>query len=123
MHKIALFLFLAVGFCANTFASAAIMAPFSNDFSSTVTEFSPSLQTQWGLVVDKYRNEILASPLIDKTSTSLVQFANLGGAPTSANHFSLSTTFTITASVGDFNSLGYAILASTPNATTNTSPF
>lgn len=123
MHKITLFLFLAVGSCANTFASAAIMAPFSNDFSSTAAEFSPSLQTQWGLVANKYRNEILASPGADKTSTSLVQFANLGGSPLTANGFSLHSTFTITNSVGDFNSLGFALLASTPNATTNTNPF
>lgn len=122
MHKITLFFLLAAGCCAHTFASAAIMSPYANDFSTSAADFSPTLSGQWSLVSGQYQNEILAGAL-NKTSSSMLMFSDLGGSPSTAKDFSLSTTFTITNTVGDFNSLGYAILANTADATTNANSF
>jgi len=124
MHNLTLFFFLAVGCCANTFASAAIVAPYSNDFSASVADFSPTLSGQWSLISGKYQNQIIADMIPgNESSSSTRQFLGLGGSPFTAKDFSLSTVFTITNSVGDFNSLGYAILANNADATTNANSF
>ena len=126
MYKLATVFLLAVGCCANTFASAAITAPYSNDFSSIVPpadeDFSPTLNGQWSVVGEKYRNQILSTPSEEKTSTSMLQFSNLGGSPLTANDFFLSTTFIVDpATVGTDNSIGFAVLGNSANATTNSS--
>lgn len=120
MHKISLFFFLAVGICANSIATAAIVVPYSNDFSTSVADLSSTLEGQWSLASGTYKNEILATAS-NKSSSSLLQFSDLGGSPSTAKDFSLRTTFTITSSVGDFNSLGFAILSNNADATTNSS--
>ncbi len=124
MQNIKVLSFLAVGCCANTFASAAIVAPYSNNFSTSVADFSPTLSGQWSLVAGKYQNQIIADLIPENnSSSSMLQFSNLGGSPLTAKDFSINTEFTITNSVGDFNSLGYAILASNADATTNATSF
>lgn len=122
MHKLSLVFLLAVGCCANTFASAAIMAPFNSDFSSTidpnpVAKFSPTLSGQWDIVANKYRNIIPANT----SSSSTLDFSNLGGLNTT--DFLLSTTFSFSGSVSDSgtNSIGFAVLSSSANATTSAS--
>lgn len=123
MHKLTLFIFFAVGCCASTFTAAAIV-PYSNDFSLSAADFSPTLSSQWSLNSGKYQNEILVDlDPNNNTSSSTRQFAGLGGSPSSANDFSLSTVFTVTNSVGDFNSAGYALLANNFDATATGTSF
>jgi hypothetical protein len=125
MHRLTLFLFLAVGCCAPTLSFAAITSPYSNLFfdPSSVSNHTATQATQWSVLpAGKYQNEILANAP-NKSSSSMVFFNDLGGSPFTAKDFSLSTTFTITNSINDFNSLGFAVLANNPDATTNTNPF
>lgn len=122
MQNIVLAVFLAVGCCANSLVSAAITAPYGNDFSSSVADFAPTTNGQWALVSGKYQNVILDS-LLNKSSSSLIKFDDLGGPALTAQDFSLSTSFTISNSVGDFNSFGFALLANNADATTNTTSF
>lgn len=119
MHKISLVFFLAVSYCAPSFASAAIMS-YSNDFAGSVAEFSETTDGQWTLGAGVYQNEIL-STASNKTSSSLLSFGTLGGPALLANDFSLSTTFIVTNSVADFNTLGFAFLGNSADATTNAS--
>ncbi len=122
MQNIVLVVFLAVGCCANSLVSAAITAPYGNDFSSSVADFAPTTNGQWSLVSGNYQN-VIHDSLLNKSSSSLIKFVDLGGPSLTAKDFSLSTTFTIINSVGDFNSLGYALLASNADATTNATSF
>lgn len=126
MRKIALFLLLAVGCCANAYASAAITSPYSNEFpdEGSVLNHIETLSGQWSVLPSgKYQNQILSSPLADKSSSSMLQFNDLGGLPEHAKDFSLSATFTVTNLVGYSNSVGFAILASNADATVNSNSF
>jgi hypothetical protein len=102
MHKVILYLFLAVSCCTNTIATAAITLPYSNDFSTSVADFTPKQSGQWLHVLGKYQNEILATAP-NKSSSSMFQSSDLGGSPLTAKDFTISATFTITDSIGDFN--------------------
>jgi hypothetical protein len=125
MHKLTLYFLFALGCCANTLLAAPITSPFFNDFgdASSVLNHTATASGQWSVLPSgKYQNEIIADMISNnESSSSMLEFTDLGGSPATAKDFVFSTVFTITKSTGSFNTVGFAILGNSANATTNAS--
>ncbi len=111
MSKTTLIIFLLTGLCAPCLATAAITAPYANDFSASASAFAATSSSEWTLGLGVYQNTVPNNA----TSTATLEFSNLGGA--NLNDFLIATTFTITNSTSSVNSLGFLALGESPDAT------
>jgi hypothetical protein len=106
-------------------ATAAITSPYFNDYAdeASVVLYTETTSDQWAVLPSgKYQNQIAADLISsNESSSSMLEFTDLGGSPATAQDFIFSTTFTITKSTGSFNTVGFALLGNSPNATTNAS--
>lgn len=93
--------------------AGAATVPYSNDFSSNVSEFVETTDARWTLntAAGLYNN---TGTVGDQVSTALVQMTDLGNE--TDRNFVISTQFSITSFTGPDTTVGFAALSSTNDA-------
>lgn len=97
-------------------AEAAVLAPYSNDFSTTASDLTPNGVGAWSLNTTTGRYGFSTSAV--GSGSAVTQVTNLGGAAATANDFTMSTEFTIGTSDGTTSTVGFAALGETSTPAT-----
>lgn len=103
----------AIAVCGTFMTSPveAVVTPYFNDFSTSVSDFTETTDSQWALTgTGFYRNTIGAS---NTASSATLQVTDLGGPPATAKDWIISTRFTINSTTGTDTTVGLAALGST----------